>query len=866
MPKNYSTPASGSKESRPQPDAVHYHTSNRPDAKPPTWTACAANWPEFVALLKASAALESTAAPGSALVPAALVGGHRTKNAVSEINVAAFEVEGVIPDSIHERVQALGWTAATVSTWANGRTETTLNRDEVLRWLGKNGHPRYGGVEINDTSLAYYMGEVPGWLDTCESVRIITDNRPSPGGAVVVIQHDPLPSFLVAVPLVPAFTPASVRKTQGAGINLWGDVLETVQHAVTGRSAVSKEARDPSAMLTLPRARPGVEPVAVEIEGQPLDWRDLGMEEIKPPQPTSAPTFDSVKAMIAALPPKTETPDPAPVLAMIARLDNATHRETLLSALKTRTGASIQSLRQSVRESRRAAGDGAEEGVKVDKSGFRTLVHVGEPDHRQARAFLLKTMEKANANEPAFSLNLGQVMGLRRHNGRAGFQPLTARQFQASVFDHCSFAAHRDGGDLKHRIPDGDICGVVLEGVKPGELPRQPMIRRAPTMAPDGRILDRNGWFGDVLVDLGDLTPPVVSLEPTQPEINAARDLILEDVLGDFMFDDDDAKDGAASRANAVGLLLTPFMRGVFSGPSPVFGIVKPGAGMGGTLLAETVQILFDGRVTAPTPNAQNEEEMQKLLVAAIMGGSSFLCFDNVVSFYSEALKRSITAENIGGRFLGRSELVERPNDFTWIITGINPRLGAEMTRRTCFINLNTRIEFSGARNYRHPDFKDWLRENRSRVIGALLTLARAWFVAGAEPSDDRLDSFQSWAGVIGGVLKTAGIEGFLTNKREARADREGAEIKSFMGDWWTKFGQADTLEKTAFEHAVDIGAGILTGFGDDRRRLFGETLDALRGRVFDLKRDRVIFSVGAEGWCLVHLGKVESDDDADRS
>ena len=490
----------------------------------------------------------------------------------------------------------------------------------------------------------------------------------------------------------------------------------------------------------------------------------------------------------------------------------------------------------------------------------------------------METMDKANtaAADPLFTLNMGQVMGLRRHDGRASFEPLSSRPFQAALFKHCSFAAHRDGGDLTHRAPDADICGIVLEGLEPGELPQQPTIRRAPTVARDGRILDRDGWHGDVLVDLGELTVPVVPLNPSPEEIAAARELILGDALGDFPFDDDAASaeaQGDASRANAVGMLLTPFARDLFDGPSPVFAIVKPSPGVGGTLLAETVQRLFDGHPSATTPNSRNEEEVQKHLVAAALGDDSFLFFDNVTDFNSETMKRTTTAERIGGRILGLSKTVTRPNDFTWIITGINPRLGPEMARRSVFINLNSRVEDNAARNYRHDDFKGWLHDNRTRIIGALLTLIRAWWVAGAASGKAKLASFESWSRVIGGVLETAGIDGFLSNPRQASADREGAEVKAFMGDWWKQWGEADTAESTAFDYAD--GAGFVTGYGDDRRRRFGEMLDGLRGRTFDLDRtdadklDRVMFGVGMEGWRLVHLGQVakpEKANDANRA
>lgn len=795
-------------------------------------------------------------------------GGQRSKSAWKATTGMVLDVTTGVPVAdVVSALEKAGYVAHAFTAYDHGRTETKVKKDDITKWWRSQG-----GDEVDQVAVARYLRDVKRWSEPILATVSYIGDRHTADGNMVLISHRAFPVTRIVLPLAVPFDAATAAKTTGDSARLWGALIKGMGSNLGLPVNVDKDALDPIRTFHLPRARDDRPREAYQIEGDPFDWQALKVEA-PAPLLTTAPTFDLIKGMIDALPPKAETPDPAPVLEMIARLDNGTHRETLLQSLKARTGVSVVALRGDVRDRRRAAGDGPEEGVKVDKeTGYRTLVHVNDVDHRQARAFTVTTMLKANdaAAAPLFTLNMGQVMGLRRHDGRASFEVLSARQFQASLFKHSSFAAHRDGGDLTHRAPDADICGIVLEGLEPGELPQQPMIRRAPSVARDGRILDHDGWHGDVLVDLGDLTAPVVPPDPSPEEITAARDLILDDVLGDFPFDDDAAgteAEGDASRANAVGMLLTPFARDLFNGPSPVFAIVKPSPGVGGTLLAETAQRLFDGHASATTPNSRNEEEVQKHLVAAALGDDSFLFFDNVTDFNSETMKRTTTAEHIGGRILGLSKTVSRPNDFTWIITGINPRLGPEMARRSVFINLNSRVEDNAARKYRHEDFKGWLHDNRSRIIGALLTLIRAWWMAGAEPGKAKLASFESWSRVIGGVLETAGIDGFLSNPRKASADREGAEVRAFMGDWWKQWGEADTAESTAFDYAD--GTGFVTGCGDDRRRRFGEMLDGLRGRTFDLDRkdadklDRVMFGVGMEGWRLVHLGQVAKPEKA---
>jgi putative DNA primase/helicase len=71
-------------------------------------------------------------------------------------------------------------------------------------------------------------------------------------------------------------------------------------------------------------------------------------------------------------------------------------------------------------------------------------------------------------------------------------------------------------------------------------------------------------------------------------------------------------------------------------------------------------------------------------------------------------------------------------------------------------------------REFRHPDLKAWVRENRGRLLSASLTLARAWFVAGGPSATTPiLGSFEESCRIAGGILQFAGISGFLGNLDE---------------------------------------------------------------------------------------------------
>jgi hypothetical protein len=108
------------------------------------------------------------------------------------------------------------------------------------------------------------------------------------------------------------------------------------------------------------------------------------------------------------------------------------------------------------------------------------------------------------------------------------------------------------------------------------------------------------------------------------------------------------------------------------------------------------------------------------------------------------------------------------------------------MQRRSYWIRLDAQSATPWlGREFKHQDLKGWVGENRAEIIGALLTLARAWFVAGqpAPKNSPKLGSYEKWSTVIGGILETAGVSGFLGNLKSlySFADEEAEDWTSFL-------------------------------------------------------------------------------------
>src|SRR5207247_1615403 len=99
----------------------------------------------------------------------------------------------------------------------------------------------------------------------------------------------------------------------------------------------------------------------------------------------------------------------------------------------------------------------------------------------------------------------------------------------------------------------------------------------APTFTREGDLITEPGYHPKSRLWLHcppDLSKPV-SPDPTDEEIDAARTLLLDELLGDFPFRDD------ASRAHALAAMLLPFVRDLIDGPTPLHAIDAPTPGTG---------------------------------------------------------------------------------------------------------------------------------------------------------------------------------------------------------------------------------------------------------------------------------------------
>lgn len=301
-----------------------------------------------------------------------------------------------------------------------------------------------------------------------------------------------------------------------------------------------------------------------------------------------------------------------------------------------------------------------------------------------------------------------------------------------------------------------------------------------PIYTPSGELASP-GWNpGNVYYDEPE------ALRGLNPNPERARE-ILEDLIVDFPFRDE------ASRQNYYGLLLTPIVRPMLRGHTPLHLISASRPRSGKSKLVEHVMgWLLYGRPIPARQLVGSEEEIEKRFLSMLLGGETIINLDNTKEYLdSPSLAMLLTAEVFGGRVLGASTDAIVNNILTIVATGNNTRATGEISKRIVPIMLQPATDEPELRDdFIYHDLPGHVLDVRRDVLEALLGLVEAWIAAGRPRGTVRLGGFEEWAGAVGGILQLAGFREWGGNFREwhRAADPDGEDARALESAWWETY------------------------------------------------------------------------------
>lgn len=406
----------------------------------------------------------------------------------------------------------------------------------------------------------------------------------------------------------------------------------------------------------------------------------------------------------------------------------------------------------------------------------------------------------------------------------------------AELSRHVRFYRAGSKGAESDAYPPKELVSAWLSCPDHKDLRRITMLCPGPTIRPDGTVAHRDGYDSSSGYFL---TAGYERLDPlSESAADSVAWLDLE-LLKDFRFV------GPADRANAFALLFLPFLRGFFSGPTPLHVVKSHTPGSGKGKLLQACLVPYFGKEVSLTPAPRDEDEMRKKIATKLDGGARCIVLDNVTRrMESESLDAALTSTIYEDRRLGSSSPIVARNLAVWAATLNNPALSTDLARRSVSIAIDPGVENPWTRDpksFRHPSLESWIRDNLYEVRRRVLSVLASWTRAGCPIADKALGSFESYASVLGGVLEHAGIEGFLDNHAEAFA--EMAEESAAWGALLSHLHEAQIgrFSTARLWRLLDedpsrfewVRAAIGDGAEGSQRRKLGWHLKRIEGRVF---------------------------------
>jgi putative DNA primase/helicase len=272
-----------------------------------------------------------------------------------------------------------------------------------------------------------------------------------------------------------------------------------------------------------------------------------------------------------------------------------------------------------------------------------------------------------------------------------------------------------------------------------------------PTMRADGSLLAVPG-YDDATGFLLFSPPPMSSLPAAPGRADAEAALrIVGDLFNEFPFAN------KASRSVALSLIMSLVLRPILR-VVPLHVANAPEGGTGKSYVFDIASALAFGEACPAIARGANPEETEKRLVGAALEGRTLIVLDNVNGeLRSEFLCQTIERPIIQPRPLGTSKMPAIPNGFVCGANGNNIEVADDLVRRTLVCSLDAKLEQPYLRQFKRRPVADVLA-NRGRYIGAVLTIVRAYVLAGMPNRPKRFVSFEEWSDLVRGPLIWLGL------------------------------------------------------------------------------------------------------------
>ena len=392
--------------------------------------------------------------------------------------------------------------------------------------------------------------------------------------------------------------------------------------------------------------------------------------------------------------------------------------------------------------------------------------------------------------------------------------------------------------------PPSDLAPdlLALESEELG-LPELETVSTVPIFDSQGRLITKDGYDDEskTLLILDNLKNFKFELFSISKALE-----IIGNLIADFPFAFPNI-----GRAHTLAMFLQHFVRSMINGPTPLYLVESPTRGTGKGKLCNIPSLIITGKDVPIMTLPRTGEEMEKRITSNLLEGHHSILIDNVNQLGGDELAAILTTEWWSGRRLGTSQILHVRNHALWQATGNNVDLCNDIPRRVIPVRLDAGVENPEERKeFRHPNLKLHILQNRNKIINACLSLIQHWANEGYPKGSKTLGSYEDYAQIIGGILEVAGVKGFLDGREYLyeHSDKETTEWKHFCEIWHETYGITPVSVSDLFEVAKKYNLLLDIWGGRSEKAAFirlGKSLTNNRDRVFgdfsvrDVGKDR---------------------------
>ncbi len=335
--------------------------------------------------------------------------------------------------------------------------------------------------------------------------------------------------------------------------------------------------------------------------------------------------------------------------------------------------------------------------------------------------------------------------------------------------------------------PPAAVAGALIACAGEWKFPPLAGIVTAPTLRPDGSLLDSPGYdpCSQLFAAFDPADFPSINANPSRDDELAALHL-LDDQFSECIFTDGNR---SAHASVALAAVITAVVRQALP-TAPAFAVSAHKQGSGKTTAAKAVAQIALGRDPPVIAATDDENELKKALLAILIAGDAAVLLDNVAKpVDSAALCAVLTSASYADRVLGASQKITVPTNCTWLVTGNSIEFVGDLTTRVLLSVLDPEVENPEARPFKR-NLAEYVLEHRGELVAAALTVPLAYLAAGSPAPNARRSRFAEWDRLVRYPLLWLGAADPLDTQAQLRAtDPIREALTALLTAWRDTFG-----------------------------------------------------------------------------